>query len=183
MTTEATRLTAADLFCLPDDGRRYELLDGVLVEMAPPGGEHGSVSFEVAFALGAHVKAGALGQVLINDVGIVLGRDPDRVRGPDVCFIAANRIPAGGIPKTYVEVVPDLIVEVISPTDTATEVQDKIMEWLRAGARLVWAVYPNTRQVVAYRSPSDVRIYSGSDLIDAEPVLPGFSCPVAAFFA
>ncbi len=92
-------------------------------------------------------------------------------------------MPAQGLPRGYLEVVPDLIVEVISPGDSAAEVQEKIEEWLRAGARLVWAVYPDTRSVVAYQSLAAVRVYTEADILDGEPVLPGFTCPVARLFA
>lgn len=119
MTTETILLTAADLFALPDDGRRHELLDEVLVEMAPTGSGHGCVSSKIVIRVGTHVEVNRLGEILSGDPGIALCRNPDRARAPDVCFIAADRVPAGGIPKTFVDVVPDLIVEVISPNDTA----------------------------------------------------------------
>ena len=182
MTTDKVLLTADDLLNMPDDGRCYELLDGELVEMSPPGGEHGAVSFEVGFTIGAHVKAHNLGKVLTNDPGIILSRHPDRVRGPDICFIARERIPSEGIPKGYLEIIPDLVVEVISPSDSAVSVQEKIEEWLQAGVRLVLAVYPNTRSVVAYRSLSEVRVYTEADTLEGAPVLPDFRCPVAELF-
>ena len=107
MTTEKTLLTAEDIIMMPDDGYLYELLDGELLKMTPPGGEHGYVS---------------------------------------------------------------------------AELQEKIEEWLNAGARLVWAMYPRTRSVVAYRSLTAVRVYRGVDILDGAPVLPDFTCPVAGLF-
>ena len=183
MATEQRLLTAEDLFKLPDDGYRYELLDGELVKMAPPGGEHGLVLFDVTLPLGNYVTAHDLGAVLVGGPGIVLRRNPDRVRAPDLCFIARDRIPAGGLPRGYLEVIPDLVVEVISPGDRAAEVQEKVEEWLTAGVRLVWALYPRTRSVAAYQSLTVVRVYTESDVLDGAPVLPGFSWPVASLFA
>lgn len=176
-------MTAEELLKLPDDGRRYELLDGELVEMAPAGWEHGRVAARAAHRLLGHVEAQQLGEVVSGDPGIILRRNPDRVRAPDVCFVARDRLPREGVLKGYVDIVPDLVVEVISPNDTAAEVQQKIEEWLSAGARLVWAMYPDTRSVVAYRGLADVRVYTESDTLDAAPVLPDFTCPVASLFS
>ena len=183
MTTAKLLLTAEDLLKLPDDGRFYELLDGELVEMSPPGGAHGKVTLMVGYHLLAHVKANELGEVLAGDPGIILRRNPDRVRAPDVCFIARERLPAGGIPAGYLEVVPDFIVEVVSPGDRAAEVQEKAEEWLRAGARLVWVLYPKTRSILAYQGLASARVYADADTITGAPVLPDFSIGVAELFS
>jgi Uma2 family endonuclease len=175
-------MTADELWALPGNGCRRELLDGELVEMPPAGAEHGYVEGNVYYQLQTYVQPLELGRVLVGEPGVILRRGPDRVRAPDVCFIARERIPAEGLPKTFLEFVPDLIVEVVSPGDTAAEVQQKIEEWLQAGARLVWAVYPNTRSVVAYRGLDDIRVYAEGDTLNGVPVLPGFTCPVASLF-
>lgn len=182
MRTEATLLTAEQLFDLPDNGCRYELLDGELVEMTPPGGEHSGAEAQVIRFLLNCIDEEGLPYVVGGEVGVILRRDPDRVRAPDVYAIARDRLPGGRLPATYLEVVPDLIVEVVSPNDRASEVQDKVEEWLRAGARLVWVMYPRSRTVIAYRGLSDVRVYREEDLLDAEPVLPGFACLVGRLF-
>jgi Uma2 family endonuclease len=184
--TEATKqklMTAEELLRLPDNGKMYELLDGVLIEMSPPGAEHGGVMSNVSYALQAHVRANALGTILDGDPGIFLRHNPDRVRAPDVCFIARERMPASEIPRGYLDLVPDLIVEIISPNDTAAEVEQKVEEWLREGARLVWAVYPDTRSVVAYHGLASVRIFTENETLAGEDVLPGFAVPVAEFFS
>jgi Uma2 family endonuclease len=181
VATAKTCLTAEDLLALPDDGLRHELLDGELVDVAPPGGEHGSVQMNIGVVLIAHVKPRGLG-VVLGEVGVILRRDPDRVRAPDVCFIARDRLPQGRVPKGYLELVPDLVVEVVSPSDRAEEVQQKIEEWLRAGARLVWVVYPATRSVAAYRGGAEAHLYAEPGTLDGAPVLPDFACPVAELF-
>jgi Uma2 family endonuclease len=183
MTTEKTLLTAEQLFGLPEDGRRYELLDGVLVEMAPPGGEHSGIASAVNFHLRTFIEARQLDYLVGSEVGVVLQRNPDRVRAPDVYAIARNRLPGRRLPKAYLEVVPDLIVEVISPHDRAAELEEKLEDWLRAGARLVWVVYPRTRSILAHHGLSDVRVFREGDLLDAEPVLPDFACSVERLFA
>ena len=137
MTSEKTLLTVEDLLRLPVDHRHYELLDGELVEMSPTGGTHGRVIVKLVTLLSTHVEAHDLGEVLAGDPGIILRRHPDRVRAPDVCLIARERVPAGGPPSGYLEIIPDLVVEIVSPNDRAADVQAKIEEWLQAGARLV----------------------------------------------
>ena len=183
MTTDKTLLTAEQLFALPDDGcHRYELLDGELVEMTPPGGEHSGIASQVIRFLLNFIEDQHLEYLVGSEVGVVLQRSPDRVRAPDAYVIARDRLPSGRLPTSYLEVVPDLIVEVVSPHDRAGEVQDKAEEWLPAGARLVWVIYPKTRSVIAQRGLSEIRIYREEDRLDAEPVLPGFTCPVGRLF-
>lgn len=182
MTTQKTLLTADDLLRLPDDGWRYELLDGVLVKMSPPGARHGGVGGNVYYALRSFVTTRGLGIVLL-DVGIILRHNPDRVRAPDVCFISRERVPTGGIPSGYLEFVPDLIVEVVSPFDRRGEVRRKVEEWLRSGARLVWVVDPERRSVAVYRPGQPAQTLTEGDTLDAAPVLPDFSTAARDFFA
>lgn len=184
MTTGAKLLTAEDLLRLSNtgDGRRFELLDGVLVEMPPTAPPHDFARNNIAYELTTFVRAHRSGYVFSGDTGYILRRNPDSVRAPDVSFITRERIPDGRFSAGYSEIMPDLAIEVVSPNDTAAEVERKAMEWLAAGVRLVLVVYPATRSVFAYRSPTDVRRFTEADTLDAEPVLPGFSCPVARLF-
>jgi Uma2 family endonuclease len=182
MATQKTLLTAEELLRLPDNGLRQELLDGVLVEMSPPGGTHGRVSSNVVLALRVWADSRHLGNVL-TEVGVILRRDPDRVRAPDVCFIAQERIPHDGVPAGYLGFVPDLIVEVVSPWDRPREIHEKAEEWLRAGAALVWVLDPDRRAVHVYRTGAAVRALAEADTLNAEPALPGFSVSVSDLFA
>jgi len=172
-------LTAEDLPTLADDGCYHELLDWVLSEVTPPGGLHGQTLTAVAALLHAYVRQNRLGRVLAGDPGIILGRNPDRVRAPDICFIARERVPAGGIPAGYLEIVPDFVVEIVSPINRAGEVEQKTQEWLQAGVRRIWVVYPETHSVTAYRTLADVRVSTESETIDGAPVLPEFAMQVA----
>jgi Uma2 family endonuclease len=183
MTPTKALLMAEDLLNLPDDGCFYELLDGVLVEIPPPGATHGNVSGNVCFVIKSYVKQPELGYVLSNDPGVILHRDPDRVRAPDVCFIARERVSSDSLPDGYLEFVPDLIIEVISPSDRAGDVQAKIDEWLAAGAHLAWAVYPSARRVVVFTSDGAARVYGVSDTLTGAPVLLDFSVAVADLFS
>lgn len=182
MATEQKLLTAEELLLMPDNDMRTELLDGVLIEMSPPGGVHARVMARLVRILGNYVEEHALGEVLTGDPGVILRRNPDRVRAPDVCFIAKERLPSTGVPDGYLDFVPDLIAEIISPEDRPGAVRQKVAEWLDGGARLVWIVYPNSRRVVAKRHRADERIFHVGEKLDAEPVLAGFSVPVSELF-
>ncbi len=182
MATEQKLLTVEDLHNLPPTDMRTELIDGVLVEMSPAGGVHGYVMTRIVRLLGEHVDRHSLGVILAGDPGVILRRNPDRVRAPDVCFVSTERLPPEGIPRGFLDFVPDLIVEVVSPDDRAGEIRQKTREWLDAGARVVWTVYPDTREVVVSRSNAEARPYQATDTLDAEPVLHGFSVTVADLF-
>ncbi len=136
----------------------------------------------VASELRGFVKPRRLGIVVGNDAGIILRRGPDRVRGGDVSFFAAGRLPEDRPPRGYAEVIPEFVAEVVSPWDTASEVEQKVQEWLAAGVRLVWVLYPATRSVTAYQGRDAVRVFGEADLIDGGPVFPGLAIPVGRFF-
>ena len=182
MTTAKKLMTAEDLLALPDDGfHRYELMNGVLITMPPDGEQHGSVLNNTDFEFTGYVRARNLGRITVGDAGYILRRGPDIVRGPDLAFTSRERLqgaPASG----YQTVVPDLIVEIVSPGDRSGEVQEKTLLWLAAGARLVLNLYPRTRSVMAHRSPTERQEYTEPDILDALPVFPDFACPVARLF-
>ena len=173
-------MTADDLFKLPSD-LRCELIDGVLIKMAPPGVEHGGIQATLAFLMSEHVRPSRLGRV-VTESGFVLRREPDTVRAPDVAFIRAERIQPGRLPAKYWDLAPDLVVEVVSPSDTASEIQSKVREWVEAGVRLVWVVYPESRTMNVIRSLGDRVTLSTEDTLDGGSVVPGFSCRVAELF-
>ena len=182
MVVEKKQFTAEDLLRLSDAVRRYELLNGELVEMTPPGGEHGLIQARLPHRLLTLVEERGFDVLVGGEVGVVLARNPDRVRAPDVFLITRDRLPEGRMPSGYLEVVPDLIVEIISPGDSASDVHDKIQEWLAAGARLVWAVYPGSRSVVVHRGTGEARVYRDTDTLDGDSILSGFALPVAGIF-
>lgn len=182
-------MSAAELLTLPNDGLRYELVEGVLVRMTPPGGEHGVITFEIGAALGAFVKARKLGQVLTGEPGFLVSRigEPDTVLAPDVAFVRTDRLPARGTPERqgYWRLAPDLVVEVASPSQRKNEMAAKALAWLAAGAQLVWVVWPEARQADAWLPGADrpARTYGGNDTLDGGAVLPDFRLALDALFA
>ena len=183
MRTLKKLFTAEELFHLPTVGRRLELVKGKVYEMAPAGGRHGYTAMNIGVILSGHVRANGLGRVFAAETGFILWRDPDTVRAPDVAFVAQSRLSADEIPDTFIELVPDLVVEVVSPNDRRREVREKIEDWLRSGVRLVWAIYPVTCTATVYRSPDDITHLTEDDFLDGEDVVPGFACPLGELFA
>jgi Uma2 family endonuclease len=112
-----------------------------------------------------------------------LHRDPDTVRGPDVFYVRAERIPATGIPEAYWVLAPDVAVEIVSPNDSADEIREKVRDYLTAGTRLVWVIYPRTQEVIVHTPDGLARTYSRNDVLGEFDVLPGFTCAVVELFA
>ena len=180
----ATRITTAhELLYMPDDGFRYELVEGELRKMTPSGAEHGVLSSEIDSLLREHVRRNDLGQVFGAETGFLIGQDPDTVLAPDASFVRKERIAVHGIPKEYFPEAPALVVEVISPNDTAEAVDDKMRRWFAAGVGLGWVIYPRGRTVTVYRALDDIRILSANDAFEGGSVVPGFRCRVGELFA
>ena len=179
--------TADDLLNLSEsasDGRCYELVEGKLYEIPPPSPRHGEVTSNIDFLLQTHVRQYRLGRVLAGDPGFVLGRNPDTVRGPDVAYLSYQRFPANEeLPIRYGDFVPDLVVEVVSPSDTRPYLQQKMEAWLAASVRVVWIVDPRRREVAVHSADRDSVLLHSDDTLDGSPVLLGFTCQVADFFA
>jgi Uma2 family endonuclease len=182
MSTTTQLVTADELFAMPKDGFRYELVKGELRKMSPAGCEHGAVIFNLSGLLAQHIKAHKLGQGFGADTGFKIFSNPDTVRAPDIAFVRRERIPEAGVPKNFWDIAPDLAVEVVSPGDTFNEVDEKVEDWLAAGVRAVWIVNPKGRTVTVYRSPKQVAILTERDELDGGEVVPGFRCPVSELF-
>ena len=182
MSTTHTLVTADELFVMRDDGFRYELVRGELRRMPPAGSEHGAVAVNIAVVVAPFVKAHGLGIVFAAETGFKIASDPDTVRAPDLAFVRRERIPEEGIPRGFWPGTPDLAVEVVSPGDTYTAVEEKVHDWLNAGARMVLVLNPRTRTVTIYTSHTDVVRLIESDTLDGGEVLPGFTCRVGDFF-
>jgi Uma2 family endonuclease len=169
---------------LPD---RYEVINGQIVEISPMSAFSSEVANRLHARLIAHVERQNIGRSRMDMVfRVPLPEDPTRNRRPDVSYISFQRWPENR-PLQYrgnpIDVVPNLIVEVASPTDDAEDLIAKAHEYLRAGAELVWVVYPRVRQLYAYISVSTPpRIFTETDNLDAGSVLPGFSTPMAPLF-
>ncbi len=181
-TTEAMLLTADDLLRLYGEGVRGELIRGVLCETMPTGHEHGKIVTKLVIRLGNFVEHRELGTLVASDSGVWLEHEPDTVREPDVAFTSAEKIPMDARITGYADVVPDLVVEVASPSDSRREVHDKALMWLSHGVRLVWVVHPETRTVDVYRPDGDTATLGEQDSLDGLDVVPGFACAVGALF-
>ena len=180
MATILKLMTAEELLLMPDDDMQRELIRGVLTEDMPPGYEHGVVEFRIGRLLGNFVEDNDFGEILGGDSGFVLERNPDTVRGPDVAWIAPDRIP---VPvRGYAELAPDLVVEVKSPNDSNREMADRAMMWLSHGTRMAIVADPRTVTLTVYRPGDPPRVLGESDTFDGGDVLPGFTAPVWSFF-
>lgn len=176
-------LTAADLLDLPDDGRRYELVKGELIEMPPPGIMHTITTGQIAWLFGSFIRQNNLPFVDGPEAAAYIERSPDTIRAADYAIIALDRIPRPIPDSGYVfGVVPDLVVEVVSPGYRASEIADRSRMWLDAGVRLVLAAYIATREVVAHYADGSTRGFGMDDTLTCEPVLPGFSCRISDIF-
>jgi Uma2 family endonuclease len=175
-------ITADELIRMTGEVRR-ELVKGELRTMAPAGFDHGAIIDNLQFRLSQHVRAHKLGVILGAETGFKLAKNPDTVRGADIAFIAARRLPPGSRPMGYWEGAPDLAVEVLSPSDTVEEIEEKVDDYLSAGARLVWVVNPRRKTVTIHRTGADPVIRREQDSLDADDVVPGFVCRVEEIFA
>ncbi len=182
-----TLLTADDLMRLDAQGVSCELVRGVLVEMTPPGYTHGRFVAAITANLWIHVEQHRLGVVVAGDPGVHLERDPDTVRAPDVSFTSADRLPLGSVPTGYCDVVPDLVVEVVSPSDRLAVVRNKARMWLSFGVQLVWVVFPASRTVEVYSADADTadtaETLTEADHLDGGSVLPEFTYSLGRLFA
>ena len=179
----ATTLLTADEFMRLGDEVHGELVRGVFCEMPRPGWRHGQIVALLTHELVAHVEARQLGTVFA-EVGVLLERGPDTVRAPDAAFISHDRLPKGSVPDHYAETVPELVAEVVSPSDRRADVRDKARMWISFGVLTVWVVFPKTRTVEMHRTGTDeIATLTLDDSLDGAPVLPGFTYPLARLFA
>jgi Uma2 family endonuclease len=177
MKATSELVTAADLWRLGRDGVRRELVRGEIREMSPAGGEHGGATMVMGACLHNFVSKGRLGRVFAAETGFVIARDPDTVRAPDCAFVRGGRLP-GPLPRKFVPLAPDLVVETVSADDRAREVREKVEDWLAAGVRLVWVVHAGRRTVTAHRRGRRPRTLRDDGVLEGEDVLPGFRLPV-----
>jgi Uma2 family endonuclease len=177
----ATHYTPEDLLTLPDYGR-YELLDGQLVERKM-GAKSSLAATNLLILAGSFVRSNHLGLVFQADCGYqIFAEEPGRVRFADGSFLRRGKMPEDRVPQGHCRVAPDVVIEAVSPNDTAYEVEDKIAQWLGAGVRLVWVLYPETQRVQVHRADGTVTKLQLEEQLAGEDVIPGFQCQVAEVF-
>jgi Uma2 family endonuclease len=168
------------------DEALYELVDGQRVEMPPMSIRAVMVASKLGAELNTFVKGSNLGQIFPEMLfRIPVTEDTSRERRPDIAFVSYKRWPAGSPEDPDAnawEVVPDLAIEVISPTDRAEEQREKVLEYFRAGVGSVWVVYPKLCLIDVYESPTRVQVLTEADTLQGDPILPGFQLPLAGFF-
>ena len=171
MSTTRT-LTEAEIMAWPRDGQKRELVDGE-IRVSPAGYDHGRVIIRLAARLATHVETSGLGEVVDSSTGCWM--PSGNLRVPDLTFVAAHRVPPP--PATgFLRVIPDLVVEVLSPGDSLRGIFDKIGEYLGSGVRMAWVIDPRRRSATVFRSLTDVRRLEEDDALDGEDVVPGFRC-------
>lgn len=171
--------TIDDLRRVPRDGQTYELVDGAII-VTPAGMRHSSVAARTTVVLGTFVLSHQSGELYTEGVGIQL--PTGNVRSPDVSFVRTEKLPGGRSPVDYGRLIPDLVVEVLSPNDSQSDIATKVAEYLECGVPVVWVVDPDRRTVVVHgpeRSPTE---HGADQVLMARPVLPGFSCRVSDLF-
>ena len=177
-------LTAADLAILPTSlssgDVRYELDNGRLVILPPPGDMHGDYTHKISVAFHLEGELRGLGKAR-GEVGIVLRRNPDRVVGAGAAFILKRSFPIRRSPEGYLKTIPEIIVEVTSKNDTIAEILAKNREYFDAGAEEVWVVDPDVKTVALHLANGNVTVFRVPEILTSK-LLPGFNIPLADFF-
>jgi Uma2 family endonuclease len=182
MSTVAQGITAEQLLRMPRDGYRYDLIRGELRKMSPAGGYHGWTTMKLAVPLGAHVIGHDLGAIFAAETGFQLELDPDTVLAPDIAFLRKERIPPEEERKGFWVVAPDLVVEVVSPGDSAMEVDEKVQLWLELGSKVVWLVNPKRRTVTVWHADRTSRLLTENETLDGADMVPDFQIAIANIF-
>jgi Uma2 family endonuclease len=175
-------LTAEEYGRLPDLGRPTELVRGRIVDMNVPYPRHGQVCARVSFLVQQFLADNVLGHVIINDGGVIVERDPDTVRGPDVSFISYRKVPKGPLPAKYFEIAPELIFEVRSPSDRWGSILQKVGEYLTAGTEIVCVIDPETETVQLHFADKPTETLAAKDKLSFPQLLPGFQISIEQFF-
>ena len=182
MTVAEALLTAEEYRLLPDNGQWTELVRGRIVPMNMPAPRHGYICGKVVRLLGRYLDEHDLGRVMSNDSGVVTERNPDTVRGADVAYYSYARLPRGPIPEGYLDVVPDLIFEVRSPTDRWRDVMVKVIEYLDAGVTAVCVLDPGVEGARVYVLAQQDRVITADQDLTLPEVLPDFRVPLRLLF-
>ena len=182
MSENTQLVTAEELARLPDDGYRYELVEGRLVRMSPVNFDHGRIVMRIGFLLSSHLEQHPVG-VVGAEIGFKLAANPDTVRGPDIAFVRNERMPSSTGRRGFVKGPPDMAIEVLSPDDRPSEVHAKTEEYLAKGVLLVVVVDPDDQSVTVFRPGAvEVTLESETDVLDLSDVISGFRCQLREIF-
>lgn len=173
--------TAKTLEKLSRKGKRYELVRGNLIEMSPAGFEHGGTTMTLSAYATLFVIQHRLGRCTAAETGFLLEEDPDKVLAPDWAFISSDRLPKKRV-RSYLPVVPDLVLETKSPGDSEREIIDKVDDWLQAGVKVVWVMNPIKKTITIYADDTNPILLNQTDTLTGGDLLPGFTLPLASIF-
>ncbi|MDQ6926022.1 MAG: Uma2 family endonuclease [Candidatus Eremiobacteraeota bacterium] len=176
------RITAADFLHHPAANGPLELVHGEIRVLAPAGGRHGGIAANVFRALDRHVEPRALGHCFVDGTGFALPPHDDVVRSPDAAFVRAGRLPADTLPEGWVPIAPDFVVEVLSPSESHSDVMEKLDDYFAGGTTLAWVVDSRRRGVEVHAAGEPVRWMPWEATLDGAPVLPELRVAVAELF-
>jgi Uma2 family endonuclease len=174
--------TDAEFMALNRDGHRYEIVNGELIDMGNSGAKHGYIAVILSAALFNCVSTQKLGAMF--DSSTAFKMKSGNKRSPDVSFMAKERLQGlDDIPDGFLEGAPDLAVEILSPSNTVEEIDQKLIEYFDNGSRLVWVISPKQKYILVYRNAQEPeRLVKSNDSLDGEEIVPGFNLPVAELF-
>ena len=179
---ESKMSTAETLSQLPDDGNRYELVQGEIRMMSPAGGRHGRIAGRVYKLLVIHVDDNKLGATFAAETGFRIAVEPDTVRAPDAAFVRQDKMDELDNDIGFLPFAPELAVEVVSPSDSFSAVEEKAFNWINAGTKIVLVVVPDSQSVHLYRSRDGISVHRSEDIINAEDAVPGWKFRVSEIF-
>ena len=175
--------SAEEFAKISDNGQCRELVHGVIQMMSPAGGRHGQIALRLGAMLLQHVEVHDLGEVFAAETGFLLTRNPDTVRAPDVAFVQRERIDRLDDLTGFIPLPPDLVAEVISPTDSFSHVEEKTRFWLKSGVRVVLVVDPQNRTVRVVRGTDETQLLSEIEDLAVDDVVPGWRLCVGKLFS
>lgn len=182
LTNTPSIVTADELFRFPADGNRYELVQGNLRMMSPAGGRHGRIAIQIAWLLKNHVQPLQLGVVFAAETGFRLSTDPDTVLAPDVAYVERSRYEKLQETAGYLPVTPDLVIEVLSPSDRFAAVESKAFAWLDHDSKLVLLVDPENEVIHAFRSRKQIEVFQIHEQLDCNDAVAGWTLQVSEVF-
>ena len=175
-------MDASDLKCLRSDSCRYELISGSVENRPFKSGLCGSIANKLLSLLNSHVDSKCLGSIFTSGTGFLIETNPDTVRAPDGAFVKQDRWEQLDETEGFLELAPDLAIEVVSPSDSFSYIESKAQMWLESGTRAVVIVDPSDNSVRMYRNQSNIDVFRIGDNVDVSDVVSGWSFDVADLF-
>lgn len=181
-TTWTRGITAAEFEHHPAANERTELVRGSIRMMSPASPVHGLVSARVVHLIATYLSTHQLGVCFADSTGYALPNLENTVRAPDASFVRADRLPPEGVGYGFFQLAPDLAVEVLSPSESRTDIEEKVSDYLAAGTALVWLIDPATRSVSIIARAGQPHSLAVGERLTGGAVLPGFGCDVSTLF-